>query len=122
MTLVAAMPSVAVMSARRYVALLLFESTTTADRPALYREDVVLLRATSADTARELATADGRAQESTYLNAEHETVTTRLLRVVDVAETLYDNLDGDVVDLYSRHFRDVDSYRAFEPLLGGERL
>jgi hypothetical protein len=41
---------------------------------------------------------------------------------VDVVAALYEDLDEDAVDLYTRHFRDLDSYRAFEPLLGGEPL
>jgi hypothetical protein len=117
------MLTVIVMAANRYVALLLFESTST-DRncPVLYREDVVVLRATSDEAARRLAGAHGRAQECAHRNAGGDTISTRLLQVVDVAAALYEDLDEDVVDLYARHFRDLDSYRAFEPLLGGEPL
>jgi hypothetical protein len=117
------MLTVITMATNRYVALLLFESTSTdRKRPALYREDVVLLRATSEEAARHLAGAHGRAQEGVHHSAGDDTITTRLLHVVDVAEALYKDLDEDTADLYTRHFRDLDSYRAFEPLLGGEPL
>ncbi|WP_157183077.1 DUF4288 domain-containing protein [Sciscionella marina] len=111
------------MIANRYVALLLFESISSdRNRPALYREDVVLLRASSDETVRRLADAHGRAQECTHRNADGDTISTRLMQIVDVATALDEDLDEDAVDLYARHFRDLDSYRVLDPLLEGEPL
>lgn len=120
------------MAADRYSALLLFESTSSdRNHAALHGEDVVLLRAASAEAAQRLDDAHGRAQECTYRNAEGHTISPRLVRVVDVATALYSDLNQDdlnqndlnqdvAVDLYARHFRDLSSYRAFEPLLEGD--
>ena len=95
-----------------YLAVLLFRSAA-ADRPALYSEDVVLLRAGSDGQAREKADAYARTLETTYDNADGEAVSISFVELVDVRPALYDDLSGDVVDLYSRHFGDITAYRAF---------
>jgi hypothetical protein len=35
---------------------------------------------------------------------------------------LSDDLTTTVVDVYSRHFRDIAAYRRFDPLYDGEQL
>lgn len=109
-------------SARPYVALLLFgfASPAPGHRP-LFREDVTLLHATSREDAEALAAEHGRSQENTYRNEVGEEITLRLLQVVDVVESLDDDLTG-TADLYSRHFTDLASYRAFDPMLDGAPL
>ncbi|MBW0103666.1 DUF4288 domain-containing protein [Pseudonocardia sp. KRD291] len=105
-----------------FVALLLFESTSPAPgyRP-LYREDVVVLRALSLADATSEAERHGRRAETSFRNHSGETITDRLLHVVDVAPALSDDLTSPA-DLYSRFFRDIAAYRRFEPLLDGEPL
>ncbi|WP_214369602.1 DUF4288 domain-containing protein [Pseudonocardia sp. H11422] len=57
----------------------------------------------------------------TSTNDRGEQITWSMLDVVDVAPALDDRLDTDA-ELYSRHFRNIEAYRAFEPLLSGEEL
>ncbi|MBN9758150.1 MULTISPECIES: DUF4288 domain-containing protein [unclassified Pseudonocardia] len=106
-----------------FVAILLFESTSSVPsyRP-LYREDVVLLRALSLEDAQDLAGRHGHEAETSYTNHAGETVRDRLLHVVDVTPALTDDLTTTVVDVYSRHFRDIAAYRRFDPLCDGEQL
>ena len=105
-----------------FVAILLFESTSPAPnyRP-LYREDIVTLRAPSLRAARDRAERHGRDAETSYMNQGGEEIRDRLVEIVDVAPALNDN-DTSPADLYSRHFRDLTSYRNSEPLLDGEAL
>lgn len=106
-----------------YIAILLYESHSPAstDYRPLYQEDVVLLYADSEDAAKERAAQHGRAQETTYRNADGETISVALKHVVDVNPVLDADLSQDA-DLYSRHFRDYAAYQRFEPLLSGEQL
>ena len=106
-----------------YIAVLLFESTapTLPERSALYREDITLVRGSSETEAREEAERHARAQESTYEAATGDIVTLRFVQTVDVAPALTDDLTT-TADLYSRHFRGIDLYRRWEPLLDGEPL
>jgi hypothetical protein len=106
----------------RFVAVLLFESTSSAAsyRP-LYREDIVTLRASSLQSARDCAERHGLGAQTSHTNQAGEEIRDRLLEVVDVAPALYED-DTSPVDLYSRHFRDLIAYRRFEPLLDGEDL
>ena len=99
-----------------FVAVLLFESTSLAAtyRP-LYHEDVVVLRAPSLADAEHY----GQCAEAYYENGAGETITSRLLHVVDVAPGLNDDLTT-TADLYSRHFRDITAYRQFEPQPNGD--
>ena len=105
-----------------FVAVLLFESTSPAAsyRP-LYREDLVVLWAPSLVEAESEAERHGRHAEVSYENGMGETITNRLLHVVDVAPGLNDDLTT-TSDLYSRHFRDITAYRQFEPQLDGDPL
>ncbi|KOG86242.1 DUF4288 domain-containing protein [Streptomyces varsoviensis] len=105
-----------------YVAIILMESA--AERPGrrpLYREDVALIHAPDEATARLRAEERGRGAEAAFLNERGEMICWRLRAVVDVAAVLDEDLSHDA-DLYARHFRDLDAYERFEPLLRGEEL
>lgn len=105
-----------------FVAILLFESSSSApDYRPLYREDIVTLRAPSLREARARAERHGRDGQISHSNQVGEEIRDRLLEVVDVAPAL-DGNNTSPADLYSRHFRDVTSYRRFEPVLDGEPL
>ena len=105
-----------------YIAVVLYEATS--DSPAhepLYREDVVLIRATDEDAAREAVRRRTENETGGYRNEDGELITWTCKRVVDVARALADDLTGDA-DLYARHFRDFTAYQQFEPLLSGDAL
>ncbi|MBD0743173.1 DUF4288 domain-containing protein [Streptomyces sp. CBMA152] len=105
-----------------FVAVLLCAASTTAeDQAPLYQENFVLLTAQDEDEARDKALAHGKRLETRYENELGETVTWKLLHVVDVNEVSDPEL-GDGSELYTRHFRNYDAYRSFEPLLSGEEL
>ncbi|MER5884129.1 DUF4288 domain-containing protein, partial [Streptomyces sp. NPDC001941] len=99
----------------RYVAVLVLGTGTSPGLPPLYQENLVLLEARDEEEARQRARSRGLDMETSYANERGEQVTWRLLHVVDVAEVT-DDL-GDGAELYTRHFRDYDAYRTFEPLL-----
>ncbi|MFJ2738770.1 DUF4288 domain-containing protein [Streptomyces sp. NPDC087440] len=108
--------------ATTYIAVLLTRATSDADgHEPLYAEDFVLLAADSEEEARTKALAHGRSQETSYENERGERITWKLLHVVDVSEVL-DTTLRDGADLYSRHFKNYEAYRAFEPLLPGDPL
>lgn len=105
-----------------FVAILLFESSSpAADYRPLYREDIVTLRAPSLREARDRAERHGLDAQTSHSNQAGEEISDRLVEVVDVAPALSEN-DTSPADLYSRHFRDLTSYRTFEPLPDGEAL
>ncbi|WP_285649530.1 DUF4288 domain-containing protein [Actinomycetospora sp. NBRC 106375] len=95
-----------------WVAILVFRSTSEApDYQAVYREDVTVFPAASEAEARAAALTHARARETIVVNHLGETVVTSLVRLVDVAPVLGGG------ELYRRHFRDLDAYRRFEPLM-----
>lgn len=102
-----------------YVAVLLYESTSqSGDKAPLYEESFVLLHARDEQHARSKALEHARRSSTSYKNAEGALIHWSLKQIVDVSEVQGGRLD-DGAELYSRHFRDLDAYRAFEPLLGG---
>ena len=106
----------------RYIAILLFGAeSNSVDRRVLYREDVVLIHAPDPESAVSEATRHARSAEHVYVNGAGERITERFHQLVDVAPLLDDDLTV-TSDLYSRHFRDIDAYRRFDPLLDGESL
>ena len=100
-----------------YIAVLVSESSSDApDYEPLLEESFVLVYADSDEEAASRAQQLGLDEETSYGNDAGETVTWTLKHVVDVAPALSDELEHGST-LYSRHFRDYDSYRRFEPLL-----
>lgn len=104
----------------QYCAVLTF-SAFIGDTATLHEESFVLLRADSAESARAAAEAHARDAEHEYRNADGELVRWRLADIVDVA-AVRDEVLGHGSEVYSRHFRDYEAYRRFEPLLDGQEL
>ncbi|MHC1560320.1 DUF4288 domain-containing protein [Actinomycetospora sp. C-140] len=95
-----------------WVAILVFRATSDApDFQAVYREDVAVFPAASEAEARAAALTHARSRETSVVNPLGETVVTTLVRLVDVAP-----VPGGG-ELYRRHFRDLEAYRRFEPLM-----
>ncbi|MQA11278.1 MAG: DUF4288 domain-containing protein [Pseudonocardiaceae bacterium] len=105
-----------------YVGVLLFRATgESEDDHPLYEESFVLLTAEDEETAWAKASSHGREREHSYRNDDGELISWKLEQVVDVCLAVDDEI-GDGAELYSRFFRDLTAYRAFEPLLDGEPL
>ena len=103
-----------------YVAVLLYESSS--DAPSyepLYEECFVLIRASTQEEAEARARAHAQQNEQSYQNADGETIRWRPKRVIDVNAVLDDAL-VDGAELYARHFRDLEAYSRFEPLLSDD--
>ncbi len=81
-----------------------------------YREDTVVIKADSREEAQEIAVGAGRDQNGAYINALGDPVTCEFLGIVDLNRRAFDTWSGRVLDVYSRHFEDIDSYRSFDPL------
>lgn len=102
-----------------FIAVLLYEARAKEGSQApLYQESFILLRATGEEEARKLAAAHALRQQTSYTSADGATIEWVLKHVVDVSPALDEELKHGA-ELYARHFRDYDAYRAFEPLLGG---
>ncbi|MBD2338638.1 DUF4288 domain-containing protein [Calothrix sp. FACHB-156] len=106
-----------------YIAIILYKSSS--DAPGyqpLYQESFVLIKAASLEEAKIKAVNYGKDESVSYTNENGETITWSLQQVVNVNSVLYDEIDSseDVVDLYTRHFRNYEAYQSFEPLLSQE--
>jgi hypothetical protein len=99
-------------SARMYAAVLLYvSSSSSAGYDPLYEETVTLIRADSDKRAAERAREFAKAREGSFENEYGETITWSLKRLVDISE-IADKID-DGAEIYTRHFRDYEAYRAF---------
>jgi hypothetical protein len=108
-----------------YIAIILYKSSSDAlDYQPLYQESFVLIKAASLEEAKIKALNYGKNESVSYKNENGETITWTLQQVVDVNSVLYDDIDSseDVVDLYTRHFRNYEAYQSFEPLLSQEQF
>ncbi|MEH2408661.1 DUF4288 domain-containing protein [Nostoc sp.] len=108
-----------------YIAIILYKSSS--DKPdyqTLYQESFVLIKAASLESAKAKALNHGKNESVSYTNENEETITWSLQQVVDVNSVLDDNFDSaeDIVDLYTRHFRNYEAYQSFEPLLSKEQF
>jgi hypothetical protein len=107
--------------AKMYAAILVYEFASTAAKyEPLYEETITLILAVSKKQAAEKAREFAISRQSTYENEYGETINFLLKHLVDVSE-INDNL-GDGAEVYTRHFRDYEAYRAFETMLSGKGL
>jgi len=105
-----------------YIAILLNSSSSEAPgHQPLWQEETVLIHAVDEHEARRRAQRRGESGRTDFANAAGEVIRWRFEGVIDVAEVLESDLSGDA-DLYCRHFRNIEAYRAFEPLISGETL
>ena len=100
----------------KYIAVLLFGSSSDDQgyKP-LYEESYVEITASSEAEARKKALKLGRSRETTYENPDGNRITWRFMKMIDIAESLEDT-NGDVRELYARHFYDLEAYRSMEIL------
>ncbi|WP_158228273.1 DUF4288 domain-containing protein [Pseudonocardia sp. MH-G8] len=102
-----------------YVALLVYEYSSSAPGfEPLYEETVTIIEANSKENATERARNFARSRQSDYENEAGETIRYHIKHLVDVVE-INDKL-CDQAEIYTRHFRNYDAYRTFEPMLSGE--
>jgi hypothetical protein len=107
------------MASEIYAALLLYTSSSSAaDYQPLHEETVTIIRATSTEHAAQKALEFARSRQTSYENEQGETITWSLKHLIDVS-AISDPLD-DGAEIYTRHFRNYEAYRAFEPMLSGE--
>ncbi len=103
-----------------YMVVILYEAQSEApDYKPLYEESFVLIGASTEDEAREKATIHAQGQLSSYQNEFGETITWVVKQIIDVCPVLISTIE-DGSELYVRHFRDYQAYRAFEPMLSGD--
>jgi uncharacterized protein DUF4288 len=103
---------------RMYAAVLVYEATSpTEGYEPLYEETVTLVRANSVSQAEERARDFARSRVTEYLNQYGEMITWTFKHLIDVSEVDDDLVDG--AEVYTRHFRDYEAYRAFETMLSG---
>jgi hypothetical protein len=105
-----------------YIAVILYESSSSSKSyESLFEESFMLVRASSLVEAKQKVHQYAEEHSSTFENEAGESITWSLKHVLDVNQVLYDvNTDG--AEIYARHFRNYEAYRAFEPLLSGVDL
>ncbi|WP_052351820.1 DUF4288 domain-containing protein [Deinococcus pimensis] len=96
----------------RYFAITLSEGVNDTTGERWYQENFLLLEASTFEEAQARVTAIAKQDDTSYENAVGETVTWKLLRIVDVRQVLHDASDEPT--LYARHFRDLEGYRIFD--------
>jgi hypothetical protein len=102
-----------------YVAILVNEISV--DGPGhvpWYEESIVLLRAASDEDAARRALQHARAAETSYANADGETVHWSFREIASIGPALEGVFDpvrlAEGVEIYSRSFGDLDAYRALD--------
>ena len=101
-----------------YAVVIVNKSVISGGNEPLYEEEIVLLSASSDTEATALGTAYGKAQETSYQNQYEQTVATTFVEVKDVQ--LMPPVIKSGVTLYSRFFRDMDTYEKFNADANGK--
>ena len=97
-------------------------SSDSLDYKPLYAESFILIKAISLEQAQEIALNYTKQEECSFKNEKGETITWSFKEIIDVNNILSENLEEEVTDLYTRHFRNYKAYCEFEPFLSKEDL
>lgn len=92
-----------------YLAVLVVESAPSSGEP-LYQESFVLITAESQEEAQEKAREFGKQHEASYPDENHEMVSWKLKRIVEV-RPVEDATFDDGTEIYSRFFRNYPGYQ-----------
>ena len=99
-----------------YIALVLLETENLVSKVKTYDETILSIKAFSVEQARELAIKYGKSCEANYKNGLGEDITIHFKQLIDINQYLRDEYQDSVLELYSRHFEDLNSYSNFEKL------
>lgn len=103
------------MKKHNYVAVILLESSSAhKDYTPLYDETIILIAANSQEEAKEKAASYGEESQTKFKNKYGVDIEWKLRKVVDVNDILRDDFENDVVEIYSRHFSDINSYEGID--------
>ncbi len=102
------------MTSHHYIAIIVYRSSSEDERyQPLYEECITLIQARSLSEARLKAEHIAAQRECTFNNASGILISWKLHRIIDVRPMLEDAI-GEVTELCSRHFYDIDGYLALE--------
>jgi|UPI0002D6AFD3 hypothetical protein len=100
----------------KYIALVLLETENLVSKEKTYDETLLSIKASSLEEARELALKYGQSCQTSYKNGLGEEVSIHFKQLIDVNQYLREEYEDAVLELYSRHFEDLESYSHFEKL------
>jgi hypothetical protein len=104
------------MSTEYHVAVIVYKSSSDSkDYIPLFEECITLIKATTESDARQKAEHLAKSRAATFKNQKGEEITWVLHKIIDINPMLKDSI-GDVTEIYSRHFNNIDAYNAFETL------
>ena len=97
-----------------YIAVIIYKSTENIpdDKP-VYQECFTFIKASCLEEAEEKALNYGKKEEHSYKNAYGNTVTWKMIEIVDVNTLLYNDVFDDLTDFHARFFTDYEAYKKF---------
>lgn len=98
-----------------YIAIIVYKSIEDRpnDKDVLYQECFTFIKASCLEEAEEKALNYGKTQEHSYKNAYGNTVTWKMIEIVDVNTLLYNDVFDDLTDFHARFFTDYEAYKKF---------
>lgn len=100
----------------KYIAIVLLQTENQATKVKSYDETILSIEASSEDEAKKMAHNYGKSCEGSYKNSLGEVISIHFLQIIDVNTHLRDEYEQGVLEMYSRHFDDLESYQKFEKL------
>ena len=104
---------------KKFISLVLIKTTNTTTQRVSYDETLISIVAQDVSKAKELADEYGKSCVTRYANINNETNEVDFVKVIDVNEYLREET-GEVNEIYSRHFDDLEVYSKFEKLFAEE--
>lgn len=104
------------MSAQYYVAIIIYKSSSDSQEyTPMYEENITLIKASTAAEARQKADTLAKSRYAKFKNEKGQEITWAFDQIIDVTPILGDEI-GEITEIYSRHFNNINAYNAFETL------
>lgn len=100
-----------------FIASTLFKSiSSNSQYKSLFEECFTLVKAYSLEEASEKIIRSAINKQSTFKNEKGEEISWTFIKLNDINNILYDISfeEGDEIDIYSRHFTDIELYEKHE--------
>lgn len=97
-----------------YIAIIIYKFIEDSpDYEPVYQECFTFIKASSLEEAEEKALNYGKKEEHSYKNMYGNTVTWKMIEIVDVNTLLYNDVFDDLTDFHARFFTDYEAYKKF---------
>lgn len=101
---------------KKYFGIVLLRTENLNNKEKSYEETYLSIDSISKENAIAILEKYAKSCETTYANKQGDLIAVKYEQIIDINEYLREEPDGNCLEIYSRHFDDIEVYSKFEKL------